>query len=608
MIHFFLSSDRDSSAHPCLCEDGWTGFHCEFKQGEVPECTVNCQNGGVCLVGVASPSEAEHMNHKWSLEDAEDHMRCACPPGVGGEVCESPAELCGDDGICLHGGTCVTTTQVNQNGQSFTQHHCDCTKAGDDQGNFFAGKYCEHAATAMCSEIDWNLFCTQGGECKSNPIEGCKCPTGTAGYKCEFILENIQTETQADDEEDDNLATRCGTGFCQNGGSCVIEEVASGNVTQETKEFCDCSTSFADGVFFGGDYCQYKATTVCGDGHFCLHHGSCLHNGACECQSGWSGKHCGTATTDINGSEQSGESCGDTVCFNDGVCSETEMIGPDGTLEILLRCDCSSAFDDTYSYAGTSCQFPSTSFCSQPLPGDSLTEVLYCVNHGTCMDDPQLGCDCPPGFYGFSCEYESQEYDSDGDGLSDLEDPNYDDQFDVEICGEDGLVCHNGGRCQTTVLQNDENGEAETTYQCDCSTAFDGDVLFQGVSCEYPATTICDPSDDGELPSLAVVCTNHGKCTEDLSQGCECPNGFTGTACQFKTEFEDIVVVQPGEEPVEYEKCGDDLICLNVSRALHGSFLRFCPSSSSHFICSFKTGWEMHHDDSSRERRRSDTN
>lgn len=584
-----LSFNRDASSHPCQCEPGWTGFHCEFKEGSVPNCSLDCQNGGVCIVGVASPAEAEHMSHKWSLDEVEDHMRCACPSGLGGALCESQAEQCGEDGICLHGGTCVITTQIDQNDHTSTQYHCDCTSASDAEGNFYAGKYCEHVATDMCSETDWNLFCTQGGECKTNPIEGCKCPTGTAGYKCEFLLENMQTEAQDDEEDDDDVeddATRCGDGYCQNGGSCVIEEVVSANGTSETKESCDCSTSGSDGVFFGGEFCQYKATTVCGDGDFCLHHGSCLEDGTCDCLSGWTGDHCETETMEDDGSGQPGEVCGDAVCFNGGVCAETEMIGPDGSLEVTLHCDCSSAFDDSYSYAGTSCHFPSTSFCSQPSPGDDLAEVLYCVNHGTCMDDPQLGCNCPPGFYGFSCEYESQGHDADGDGVPDLEDQEDDDRDEYEVCGEDGLVCFNGGRCQTTVMQNDENGEVETSYQCDCQTAFDGDIPYLGVSCEYPATDICDPADDGEPPSLAIFCTNHGTCKEDFTQGCHCPDGFFGGACQFKTEVEDIVVVEPGEDPIDYEECGDDLVCLNVSTVLSITN-GLCQPSFSHSISLF---------------------
>lgn len=526
-------------------------------------------------------------------------MRCACPPGVGGTLCEAPAEACGD-GICLNGGTCVTTTQVNNhNSKSYTQHHCDCTTAGDDQGNFFAGKYCEHAATAMCSETDWNLFCTQGGECRINPIQGCKCPTGTAGYKCEFLLDNMQNEIQDDheeegedlfdddddDDDDGPPTTRCGDGYCQNGAACIIQEDISGNGVEEIGETCDCTTTTVSGFFFGGDFCQYKATTDCFNGHYCFHHGSCISDGLCECPSGWTGKHCDQEMPDddVTAGDGSGEICGEAVCYNGGVCAETEMIGPDGSLEITLHCDCSSAFDDSYSYAGINCQFPSTSLCTQPAQGDDLAEVLYCVNDGTCMDNPQLGCDCPPGFYGFACEYEDQLHDTDKDGIPDMEDEDDDSLGNWEICGDDGLVCHNGGRCQTTVIQNELNGGTETKHECDCQTAFEDGVVYLGKSCEYPATAVCEPADDEEAPTMAIVCTNHGTCKQDVSEGCDCPDGFTGAACQFKTHIEDIVVVGPGEDPIDYEECGEDLVCLNVSFA-STSLNRPCTSHSQQLV------------------------
>ncbi|KAL3920110.1 MAG: hypothetical protein SGILL_003424 [Bacillariaceae sp.] len=589
-----LHNTSELAAFPCLCDDDYEGYHCEFKAGTVPECLLNCQNGGDCVVGIISPSEGQHMNHKWSLQETEDHMRCVCPPGFGGAFCESPAEECGDS-ICLHGGTCVTTTQVLQDGVVHTQSHCDCTDAGDIEGNLYAGQYCEHQATAMCSETDWNLFCTQGGQCKINPIEGCSCPSGTAGYKCEFILDNmyndgtttqdsdvgfdgdVDFEDSQDEDDDDNdndddsQSTRCGDGYCQNGAACVIEEVINGSGVEDIKSFCDCSEAAVNnGAYFAGDYCQYKSTSICGgQDNFCVHGGDCRTDGGCDCPIGWAGNHCETSWVDDNvpvdiQPGQGGEMCGEHVCYNGGACAETEMIGPDGSLTITLHCDCASAYDDQYSYAGLNCEFPSTSLCTQPVPGEDLADVLYCVNHGTCMVNPRLGCDCPPGFYGFACEYENQNHDSDGDGVPDMEDQNNFSDDDWEICGDDGLVCHNGGRCETTVVQNSQTGDTETTHTCDCRTAYVGDTPFSGVACEYPATELCAPPDDGEPPTLGQFCTNHGTCRLDTSRGsCDCPDGFTGSSCQFKASYNDIVDAEDGDLPIDHEDCGDDLACLN---------------------------------------------
>jgi hypothetical protein len=573
------------------------GYHCEFKHGQVPDCTLDCQNGGECVVGLASPSEADYMSHRWSLTDIEEHMRCVCPPGFGGEFCEAPAEQCGEDGICLHGSKCVTTVQTIANGKVHTQNHCDCTQATDDQGNLYAGKFCEHEATVMCSDDDWNLFCTQGGVCKTNPIEGCSCPKGTAGYKCEFIIDNIEKDMVEDDtaggndgkddddddvdDFDDQTPTRCSDGYCINGGFCAIEDIILEDGTHGTVEACDCSEAYTDEAIFAGPYCQYKSTSLCYSGEglpeslkgidFCAHHGSCNDDGSCDCPKGWTGVHCEIETIEINEGGSDDPVCGDSVCYNGGVCKETEVIAADGRLELTLHCDCSSAYDEYYSYAGTSCQFPSTTLCTKPGPAETMESALYCTNHGTCMDDPQLGCDCPVGFYGFSCEFERPLNDEDQDGIPDMEDT--DEDVDYDFCGDDGLVCHNSGRCVTTITENQQTGAMETIYHCDCTTAFDDETAYLGDQCQYPTTSVCDPVGDGEPLSSALFCVNNGVCRDD-APGCDCPDGFEGLFCEFKSDMEDVMIIEDGEDTVEYEECGEDLICLNVSMILAAEIVR----------------------------------
>lgn len=561
----------DQSSRPCLCEEGWEGFHCEFKAGTVPKCALDCQNGGVCVVGVASPTEAEHMNHVWSLGEAEDHMRCLCPPGVGGALCEAPAASCGPDGLCLNGGTCVATTQA---GGSRMQHHCDCAAATDGRGRSYAGKYCEHPATATCSDDDWNLFCTQGGTCKSNPIEGCSCPSGAAGYKCEFILDNLDGDDAQDDgpesggdaaggggggDDDDDqddgtpeallCASGGGEGFCRNGGICVEEEDILEDGTIKIFEFCDCSFAHTDTDIFDGAFCQYKATNLCLIGNesappslaafdrFCVHHGTCQEDGSCSCPPGWEGDHCELPKTKVSepGGEDGGTLCGDTRCYNGGTCVETEVMQPEGDVQFLAHCDCSTAFDKKFLYAGESCQFPSTQLCTAKRDGASLRGTIFCTNHGTCKDNVMLGCDCPDGFNGFACEFERQG-DVENDGKDD--DGGND---DWEICGDEGLVCHNGGRCLTTVSNNEATGVLRTEYACDCTTAYDEEKAYLGLSCEYPSTTICDPELDGEPLSAALFCVNHGTCKNNPFDGCDCQDGFTGTFCQLTTDIEDII-------------------------------------------------------------------
>lgn len=134
----------------------------QFETETVPECTLDCKNNGVCFLGLPSET-APTQTHRWSL-DVDEHMTCLCPPGFGGRFCEAPVEQCGngEGHVCLNGGKCVTTTSVeNTDGMVRSQHHCDCTVASNEKNDRFAGKFCEHKATSICSENDWGLFCTQ---------------------------------------------------------------------------------------------------------------------------------------------------------------------------------------------------------------------------------------------------------------------------------------------------------------------------------------------------------------------------------------------------------------------------------------------------------------
>ena len=90
-------------------------------------------------------------------------MFCRCLPGFGGRLCEAPAEQCGNnnDHMCLYGGKCVTNKFQTPDGKVRSQHYCDCAMAMNDNNDYFAGKYCEHKATSMCSNSDWNFFCAQ---------------------------------------------------------------------------------------------------------------------------------------------------------------------------------------------------------------------------------------------------------------------------------------------------------------------------------------------------------------------------------------------------------------------------------------------------------------
>jgi hypothetical protein len=432
-------------------------------------------------------------------------------------------------------------------------------------------------------------------------MEGCSCRTGSTGYQCEFILDSSGQDDRAQNDsnsnpnesengvenndysydfnQDDHSSNNnkneipCADGYCFNGGNCVTEQIISQNGSSDIREYCDCSEAYDANSNYAGLFCQYKSTSLCFvenslqgslDETFCVHYGACQEDGSCDCPSGWTGQYCEVKTLELDQNsviDFDFDKCSETVCYNGGTCVQTKRLQSNGDFVVDTHCDCSPAFDEHYVYAGTSCEFPSTEICAISLASQGLEESIFCTNHGTCMDDIQLGCDCLPGFYGFACEYESH---NSGNNFNDEEEE--DEGIDWDFCG-DG-VCHHGGKCITSIIYSEETDTSETSYNCDCSTAYDDDTAYLGPSCEYPSTNICVPPKNGEPLSSARFCVNHGTCRQDPFEDCDCGDGFTGRFCQFKTDLDheiDNNVVDGDGNDQDFEACGDDLVCLNVS-------------------------------------------
>ena len=152
---------RDYPDEPCLCPPEKSGPHCEFEKGKEPDtCSIHCFSGGTCRIGAKS---FEIVLNQY--QETSDLQYCLCPPGKSGRYCEQDSLQCGDF-YCFNGGTCVTVTKPNGS----QKQHCDCTTSYSG-GDAFAGKYCQHKATAFCSpEPDYNghQFCVNGGTCREN--------------------------------------------------------------------------------------------------------------------------------------------------------------------------------------------------------------------------------------------------------------------------------------------------------------------------------------------------------------------------------------------------------------------------------------------------------
>ena len=614
MSNCHVVSYRDSIYHrtdgiACLCPPGYHGYHCEYEQAQVPVeqfCTLDCANGGTCVLGLVNPSQVKELERIWGSEDIVgifDQMRCLCPPGFGGPLCQALQETCGegdekddDSGsttavpshYCFHGGQCVTTTTITNtiHGDESIGHatyHCDCTTALDDQGNRFTGDYCQVPSTIFCDKTDPSFFCTHGGTCPRLSHEPCVCPDGFDGHKCEYATTTaaptptVSMDPDADTEATSAIPIRCGDIFCLHGSECSTRQGTNG-----LEEYCDCSTNYRPDLYqaFAGNACQYQATTICpttlqGEGggdsssssssyadlSFCVHYGTCLQapdedGSQCTCPDGWTGPHCELLDASLDANEDTSlPACGDTVCYHGGRCVQTTVTtqGEDdsSTTQVVEHyCDCTQAYDDEFLYSGKSCEYPSTSICDESLGSEPGT--FFCANHGVCLfKNLQQGCICRTGFSGLHCEY--LDVDSNNEEGS-PEEPL------VNQC-DDSSYCRNGGTCVTTPVK--ENGHIVYVSHCDCSTTATETTIFAGPHCEHAATSFCTDPFDGDSTGSSTVapstlfCVQGGTCRDNVFEGCDCPVGWTGLRCEYPMDAQELVDVEDVSPPTP---CGD-LVC-----------------------------------------------
>jgi hypothetical protein len=442
--------------------------------------------------------------------------------------------------------------------------------------------------------------CVNNGRCNADPVEGCECAPGYIGFKCEFRIENPDEDLLIGDNNDinnnnnfqeENQVKDCGDDLvCFHGGECAISSYVNDKGEFATTYECDCAPAVAGGDRYDGPRCQYKSTDFCDDPYlvgllnvpFCVNGGVCGEKDddtTCDCPDGWTGPRCAIHQP----KDPAGEECGNVHCLHGGVCMQTQVLDSNGNNRLQSYCDCSSANDGKLLYAGTSCQHQSTSLCTRPLLGQesSLEGVLFCTNHGTCVasqsdNTVHQGCDCVGAFTGFSCEFEADvdEYYQDAQ-----------EEEDLKQCGE--FVCHNGGKCVTTIVSAstlDGGGSREIKY-CDCNTAVTKDTSYAGNSCQHPATTYCTEQPDGSLEGT-IFCTNQGSCGDNVLQGCDCPAGWNGFRCEYRIEELELVNEDENDFADEGEACGDgSLYCFNGgycdATAVNGELEYRCECSSA---------------------------
>ncbi|KAL7567795.1 hypothetical protein ACA910_000547 [Epithemia clementina (nom. ined.)] len=182
----------------------------------------------------------------------------------------------------------------------------------------------------------------------------------------------------------------------------------------------------------------------------------------------------------------------------------------------------------------------------------------FCMNGGTCKSDfesvPDFPCVCHNGTSGPHCEFSNKKqvpkcklicfHDGvcqvgirsfmDLSGLPATEDYNYcrcKPGFYGDQCGVKGVqcgstVCLNGGKCIQI-----ENGDGTVTDNCDCTSAKGKDgQQFAGRYCHLSKTSDCYDHNAAEPSNF---CVNGGTCNLDPRLGCDCPDGFFGSLCEF---------------------------------------------------------------------------
>jgi hypothetical protein len=267
-------------------------------------------------------------------------------------------------------------------GQEREIDSCDCDVAFTET-DLFAGPSCEYKATSICAapngdDIEGVQFCTNGGTCKDNHLEGCDCSPAWHGFRCEYATGEIDLPKDDSDNDGDGSSTSEGNCqlSCKNGGVCahgakdlghledVIGDVQHLNATFDQTHFAHCVCP--EGWL--GLTCDHKLE-VCGDNeHFCLHGSKCIQDA--------SGKHkCDCADAD-------------------------EVVGDVGIP----------------AFAGDSCEHTATDICTfgEDYPGKPL---YFCVNLGRCNaqvsgDQPDPGCSCEKDWSGPHCEIRVSEASS----------------------------------------------------------------------------------------------------------------------------------------------------------------------------------------------------
>lgn len=255
--------------HHCSCLKGYAGSYCEYKAST--KCSVQCQNGGICVEGGLSDANADDTFNFWNASVSYEH--CLCPTGFDGQQCELRKEPCGSNQHCYNGGTCVQTTI---NGKA--TFHCDCSSTLTDTSGY-AGRYCQYKATEICSKDTNNnalLFCVNGGACIGDGYQGCACPANFTGFSCEFThVVSLDTSASSGNTVNTTVGSGVTTSFGATGNQTSMTGSTSGSGATATTAPVPTTTSSSANSNSLIDLCTTGVVPPGQPRFFCINGGAC---------------------------------------------------------------------------------------------------------------------------------------------------------------------------------------------------------------------------------------------------------------------------------------------------------------------------------------------
>ncbi|NXD01234.1 SNED1 protein, partial [Certhia familiaris] len=167
------------SAFLCLCEPGYTGYHCEL---DVDECQSEpCKNSGTC-------------------QDLPGSFACYCPEGFLGTQCETEVDACESD-PCRNGGECESYggSYLCVCPEGFFGYHCETGEAGraaqGGPGVSGSADTAKPGTSPTASDPCFSSPCGSRGYClPNNGTHSCTCKVSYTGKNCEKVKRNVNNK------------------------------------------------------------------------------------------------------------------------------------------------------------------------------------------------------------------------------------------------------------------------------------------------------------------------------------------------------------------------------------------------------------------------------